>query len=99
MNLRIGTYTGCYNNILIAASDSSLGSNQDTNSVAPADAQLPSTDGQPSPPLELVNHLPQVAIDGDRSDDDVHREENNSLMLGIAFMGGLGALIYLLVFR
>ena len=41
----------------MATSDSSLGSNQ-----APADAQLPSADAQPSPapPLELVNNLPQL---------------------------------------
>ena len=63
------------------------------NSEAPANAQLPSTDDQlPSsddqpPSSGDVNNLPRVAT-------DVHREENISLMLGIAFMGGRGALIY-----
>ena len=73
MNLRIGTYAGYNNNILIATKNLLHGSNQDMNSVPSADAQLPSTDAHPSPPLELVNNLPQVAIDDERIDDDVHK--------------------------
>ena len=100
MNLRVGTHAGYNNSILIATSDSSLRSNRGMNSVASADAQLPSTNAQlPSPPLELVNNLLRVATDAGRSDDGVHREEKIYLMLGVAFMGGLGALIYKLVFR
>ena len=83
MNFRIGTYAG-YNNILIATSDLFiLGSNQDMNSAFPTGA---STFVDTS--IDDVNNLPRDDDDDvELDDDDVHREENNSLMLGIAFIG------------
>ena len=110
MNLRIGTHAGYNNSILIATSDLSLGPNQDTNLTPLVDSQLPSIDDQPPVSLPSDTVLNNALLDDDTdqlddeeiddtSIDDVHQEENNSLILRITVMGGLGVLIYELVFR
>ena len=91
MNLRIGTYAGYNINILIATSNLSLGSNRAMNS----ESQPPSIDDQSlNNQLPSTNNLRAEGIGG-----DVHKDEQISLILGIAFMGGIGALIYELAFR
>ena len=56
MNLRIGTYVGYNNNILIAKSDSSLGSNRAMNSVSQPDDQL--LDNQPDDQFQSLDNQP-----------------------------------------
>ena len=88
MNLRIGTYTGYNNNILIAMSDSSLGSNRAMNSESQPDDQL------------LDNQLPSTDVQSlEGIGGDSYTDEKISLIRGIAVMGGIGMLIYELVFR
>ena len=78
-NLRIGTYEGYNNNILIATSDLSLGSNQDMNSTPTVDVSSIDDQLLVSPPSsDDVN----VELD-ERSDDltgydDKHQEEKNA---------------------
>ena len=97
INLRIGTYDGYNNNILIATSDLSLGSNQYTNSTPTVDAfddQLPVS----SPSSDDVN-IESVADDQPPPPTDSHADEKNYIIIGIAVIGGLCALIYDLFFR
>ena len=110
MILRIGTYSGYNNNLLIATSDLSLGSNRDTNSTLSVDLSAESIPRQDENVqldddrnyIELSDENDIELSDDENvelSDDDSHNEANISLMLGIAFKGGLGALIYEFVIR
>ena len=60
INLRIGTYVGYNNTILIATSDSSLGSNRTINSESQPDIQstdnLVTIDDQDDQSLRIINH-------------------------------------------
>ena len=78
MNLRIGTYEGYNNNILIATSDSSLGPNRAINSESQPDIQsadnLVTIDGQ-----SLNNQL--LSADEESLDNQIPSTDDQLLLI------------------